>query len=455
MYISKKYNIYYRFDRTDNKTLSFVRVQFYITLHVYYKSIVCCPIPKIRKGKGATMQIENLSVGMIIKNYKELCELLCVEPKASTNANGRKSHHKEFERYFEYDKQGNKYIITKIYNKTRDKIENRGGNNNVFTEDFQRLMVYMLHNNKDKNGSIVLSKGALYKATNLVNDNYSLCRTNIPKLSEVISIPQDAIYEFYDYNSKKLSETVERNLKAMRRQAILMFENVVSVAIYDSIIATNELNKPIVDSKGKLVYGTKLVHREATKEEKQVILRYEDEVLSELGLNTTRDVFIRGKWNEFKREVDNRLKYYNTNMQYYYDSYKITWNDYKIDNLYNELCSDIDTDIDIKNSLNSKMVKSINDSTTRRNTKAIANKDMPIILDKDKYKVKQYKYQSKSEYVEQQQQVTFNLINNKAPSLKGVIEKCDNITDKQITLLDTIDINTQINLDTWNSAIPF
>ena len=79
------------------------------------------------------MRVENLHEGQIIKNYKELCDILEIKAKPSSNTNGRKAQHKEFDRYFSCNKQGHKYIITKIYENPKEKVDKRnknsGGNN--------------------------------------------------------------------------------------------------------------------------------------------------------------------------------------------------------------------------------------------------------------------------------------------------------------------------------------
>ncbi len=73
------------------------------------------------------MKIKNLTVGKVIKNYKELCELLEIEAKKS-GSNSHKAQQKEFNRYFEFEKQGHKYIIKNIHDKPKDKIDNRSNN---------------------------------------------------------------------------------------------------------------------------------------------------------------------------------------------------------------------------------------------------------------------------------------------------------------------------------------
>ena len=91
------------------------------------------------------MNIENLKVGQVIKNYKVLCELLGQEIKTS---NSKKSQLKEWERYFRYHKEGQKIIIDEIF-KIPLSIEDgrtnanklRSGNNNHSWKEYNNLNI--------------------------------------------------------------------------------------------------------------------------------------------------------------------------------------------------------------------------------------------------------------------------------------------------------------------------
>ena len=67
----------------------------------------------------------NLQQGQVIKNYKELCIILDVEP---TKGKGRQFHIREFERYCSYHKEGNKFIIDEVFTDPKPKIDNRKNN---------------------------------------------------------------------------------------------------------------------------------------------------------------------------------------------------------------------------------------------------------------------------------------------------------------------------------------
>lgn len=366
----------------------------------------CKYIIKFKVG-GNILRVENLHEGQIIKNYKELCKILEIEEKPGKS---RQLQHNHFNQYFEYKKEGHKYIINKIYKNVENKIK-RGGNNRLFVDDFRNLIISILHNNRSE--TMLISKGMLYKTMNLVNENYLLGRNNMTKLSEITEIPQTSIYDFYDYNSVKLKDTVERNLKHCRNRSLLIYENVMCVAIQEALIAYNELDKPILDEHGRVVSESRLTYREATKQEKQVILKYEKEVKNENGWKDNQEIFLKGKWKYFKQQVENKLIQANTNIKFYYEAYRITWNNKDIDEEYKKSCSEISS-IEIKNNINHNMVESIKKSTMKRHNKACLESGLEL----NHFKQDKLFQQEKIDYVIEQEQLTMTLINKDAPSLK-------------------------------------
>lgn len=68
------------------------------------------------------MNIDNLRIGQIIKNYKELCNLINEKPK---NGCSKNSQLKEFERFVAYHNEGHKFIIDEIYKEPKPKNDKR------------------------------------------------------------------------------------------------------------------------------------------------------------------------------------------------------------------------------------------------------------------------------------------------------------------------------------------
>jgi hypothetical protein len=84
------------------------------------------PVPDSEKDDS--LKISNLSIGMVVKNYKILCHLLNQEAKTGK---AKQYQLKNFERYFAWEKAGQKFIIMDIYDTPLEKIDLRKLGNNT------------------------------------------------------------------------------------------------------------------------------------------------------------------------------------------------------------------------------------------------------------------------------------------------------------------------------------
>lgn len=92
------------------------------------------------KKEKREMRIENLEVGKVIKNYKELCGLLGIKV---TSGKSKKLQLEDLERYCVYHKEGNKFVVDEIYENPLPKLDGRiNGNNNVYVEE---IGIYLLN----------------------------------------------------------------------------------------------------------------------------------------------------------------------------------------------------------------------------------------------------------------------------------------------------------------------
>ena len=82
---------------------------------------------------------KQLTPNQVFKNYKELCTFLHEEVKGGC---AKKAQLKDWENYFNYSKDGNKFIITEIFETPKEKVERRGGSHN--TKNIQPIMDYIL-----------------------------------------------------------------------------------------------------------------------------------------------------------------------------------------------------------------------------------------------------------------------------------------------------------------------
>ena len=78
--------------------------------------------------KEDTLNVSGLSIGMTVKNYKVLCRLLGQE---TTTGKAKQYQLKNFERYFAWEKAGQKFVIVDIHNPPLEKIDLRKLGNNT------------------------------------------------------------------------------------------------------------------------------------------------------------------------------------------------------------------------------------------------------------------------------------------------------------------------------------
>jgi hypothetical protein len=213
------------------------------------------------------MNIKNLKVGMEIKNYKKLCELLGVEPKTS---NSKKKQLKEFKKYFEWDKKGQQVIIKKVYSKPK-----------AFTEDemVELLILNLLANTRPQDGySIIATKRNFFEKLHMVNENFKYCFYNPKSLSSYKNIEEDIVTEVIESIDKSLENKLNNALQRLSNRKILVSTNVRMIC-YDDKVKDSQ-------------FGSNM-HRVATDEEVAVCTRIEWNVLKELECVEYRDIFKR------------------------------------------------------------------------------------------------------------------------------------------------------------------
>jgi hypothetical protein len=117
---------------------------------------------------------ENLCDGLIIKNYKELSILLGEEIKAGKS---KQLQLDNWKRYFDFEKEGQKIIITRVFNKPVEKINNKGksegsrGNNAIYVKYIETLLLHML--SQEEGQTLVCTKNYLMVALGITNRRYT------------------------------------------------------------------------------------------------------------------------------------------------------------------------------------------------------------------------------------------------------------------------------------------
>lgn len=322
-----------------------------------------------------------LKVGQILTN-EDLINLMGSEKqknnyklKRMLQPKTKKSLLKQLDRYCKYEtgKKGKliTYKITEVFNETKEKVDNRkgnsgGSNNSIYQDDFINIMIYNLYNYPER--CKLLSRSYLCKMANLVNSNYTTCKRNISELSIILDISEDEVYSFYNDNQKKLASIVERGLNNCRRKSILTYNSTTVVVKKELKLQYNDLGEPVVKN-NKPVYDINHIHRIATENELEMILNIEHTVKEAMFGNKNTDnknVFLSGRWSEYKSKIKNELKLRDLNIEYYYEAYELNWIKSNIEELYKEIVHKYD---DSSNNINKNYINSVENTINNNSTK--------------------------------------------------------------------------------------
>lgn len=354
------------------------------------------------------MNINNLQEGQTIKNYKELCSLLEIEVSAG---NKKKAQLKDIERYFTYEKQGNKFIIKEMYSEPLPKEDNK--RNSIYMEYVEKLIINMLSNcpiDKEEK-TINMSRNGLYFKLHMINKNYNIGRNNINSFSRYLEIPITTFYDFYNNTSTKLKGIVERTLNKLQNRCLIKWEYRIGV---------------------KLRTG---LHRIATDYEINKIVETERKILKELKEETKKDIFLKGKWNSFSNRVREELQEI-TPIDYYYKTFHVnTTKDFREMMLESE---DLET---IQEELNSTIYLSTIE-TAKNHHEKMQDKWRVHSLKKGKYfgtpKYENERTSLRSQYIDDTKRIADTCIDYDTYDLR-----LDNVTGGKYTLMEALcDENT-------------
>lgn len=323
------------------------------------------------------MRISNLQQGMILKNYKELCKVLEIPVKAGGDS--KKAQFKELERYVKYHKEGNKIIIDEILSEVKAKVDNRannkGGNNVIYANDIEVLLMDTLINTTDQQkelGRVGFSKSYLYLRLGLVNDNYKPTSDKVLQLSDALNVPYQAINECYNTTNGKLWNTVKTGLNAMRNKALINWD-----FSYNMVF-----KKDIKDIKSYMNDSIQV----ASIDDRELIRSCELRALKELNIPTKTKVFTTKRWNEFKELVTEYIQEVYPNLLHYYESIVIYFKPEEIMEAFMSL--DDKNLYDIKQNLNGNISSGLDRTIVNRHNNAKRNIDnKKVVTSYDLYKV--------------------------------------------------------------------
>lgn len=220
------------------------------------------------------MDLENLKSDMVVKNYKDMCLILGEE---ECGGKQRTLQIKEWERHFDFERKGHKYIIKEIYPVPLPKDFS---SNDVYSKYVQVILTKYLK----EEGCGDFTMGSLLKVCGFVNNNWE--DTNL--LADYakdngISYSQARYYynQLYQHVYTYCTNAVTRCLNRLSQRGFLRWNKVLYI---------------------KDENGT----REATKEETKTYLNDTCEIRRKLGIKYL-NVYNR---DEYYKEVSKKIEEY-------------------------------------------------------------------------------------------------------------------------------------------------
>lgn len=276
-----------------------------------------------------------LVIGMVIKNYKELCKILGVETKTGKS---KQLQLKDFKRFFDWEKAGQNFIITDIYDTPLPKEDMRKkGNNSIYKNYIELILLqYLL---KQEGYKKTFTKRNWLELLGMINRKYG--RESQEKLKQLdYRINNQEINLFYVRSNRKLEQILFTALKSLEREKLIIVEFETVVVFVDD-------------------YGRE--HRFiADDKQKKNILRVERNILTNvMGYKSMFQVCIKNKLKEYFKAVDEELnRLYG--WKYYYKQIKIIYDQPNIIEAIPSKELTLQKEI-----LNNKIVEFLNDNAKR------------------------------------------------------------------------------------------
>lgn len=241
------------------------------------------------------LNISSLTEGLVAKNYKEMCSLLGCQ---TNTGNGKKSQLKNWKRYFNYEKSGQKFIITEIYDTPFPSEDARKLKEGLYVKYIELLILKYLSSCDGYQTKI--TKSNLYQILGLTNKNYYQLKSAdnpyaIANIKNSIKencdtlVTEFDIHHFQQRAEAKLNKILYTALDSMSKRFLIKYhtEYVLRVPRED----------------GQSGYELEV----ASPRQVSLILEAQHRILDGMGYENITQVALRYKLKEFNERVDNYL----------------------------------------------------------------------------------------------------------------------------------------------------
>ena len=168
---------------------------------------------------------QHLKPGDTIKNYKQMCSLL---GQQVCDGNSKIAQLKEWSRFFDYEKNGYKFIIREIYDVPNLK---EGRCDSIYANHMNKCILNYLI--QSENNTATLSKFDWYKVIGVINDRYkTISFFDLYKSSPILTI--NGINNFYTELNEKLWGVFRSSLRSLQD-----FHNMIKWSYEKTVVYQN------------------------------------------------------------------------------------------------------------------------------------------------------------------------------------------------------------------------
>lgn len=284
----------------------------------------------------ADLDTSGLEIGLVVRNYKELCVLLKQEVKGGKS---KQLQLDDFKRYFDFEKAGQKFIITDIYDEPLTKEDKRKlGNNSIYVKCIELILLQYL--SKQDGYTRTFTKRNWWELLGMVNKKYhKIAPKQLQRIDYKITPFQ--INHFYLRSNKKLEQILFSTLNNLKNRKLIIWE-------LQTVIVT-------IDDRGRERYFL------ALDEHKKQILQVERYILkSVMNFEKMFQVFCNNKQNEYYRLVNEKLNEL-YGWHHYFKQIKLIYTPEDVMEVIKQ--SEVDLQKEI---LNQKIINALNDNAKEK-----------------------------------------------------------------------------------------
>lgn len=250
----------------------------------------------------------NLTIGMEVKNYKTMCELLGEEVK---EGNSKKAQIANWQRYFSFKKQGQRFLITEIYDEPFPTAEIQRRREGLYVQYIECLLMDIIANNAHGK-KMVISKNQLYRTLGMVNDKYARFYESKETLVDIMDKIEDTaageakqgdtftmfdVSKFYSYSGFKLNDILTSALRSMSNRKLIKYHP-THIIVYSKIPKDSMMPLECAD----LELGDNSLLADA--EQEQIILTIEREAMLAVGCHNIAEVVRKNLIKEYHDKID-------------------------------------------------------------------------------------------------------------------------------------------------------